>query len=257
MTFEDIVVERHDAVVHIAINRPQARNACRRQTVEEMARAVTHHAESGARAFVLSGDSNAFSSGADLKQMRSFTNEQRDANIRDAWLPFLEGVNHSKVPFIAAIRGHCVAGGLEIVLACHLRIASPDAKFGLPEILRGHIPGAGGTVRLPRLVGEGNALRYLLTGDSMAAEEALRMGLVNEIKPAGEVIAYSLALAARIASLSAKAVELTLRSVVGSRDAATAQALEAELQMCAEMREDRAYTEGLAAFTEKRPANYR
>ncbi len=257
MSFEDIVVERHDAVAHIRINRPQTRNACRRQTVEEMAQAVRQHTGSGAKAFVLSGDANAFSAGADLKQMRSSTNEQRDANIREVWLPFLEGINHSKVPFIAAIRGHCVAGGLEIVLACHLRIASPDAKLGLPEILRGHIPGAGGTVRLPRLVGEGNALRYLLTGDSMSADDALRMGLVNEIKPAEEVISYSIALAQRIASLSAKAIELTLRSVVGNRDLSMAQALQEELQMCIEMREDRAYAEGLAAFAEKRPADYR
>lgn len=116
---------------------------------------------------------------------------------------------------IAAVRGWAVGGGLELALACHLRIAGRSARFGQPEILRGHIPGAGGTVRLPRLVGIGRALQYLLTGDDIPADEAERIGLVNFVVADDAVLEAAEALGRRIAGLSEVAVRLTLQSVIG------------------------------------------
>jgi enoyl-CoA hydratase/carnithine racemase len=145
---------------------------------------------------------------------------------------------------------------MEIALACHLRVLGHSAKLGLMEILRGHIPGAGGTVRLPRLVGSGRALQYLLTGDTVDAEESLRIGLANTVVPDDEVVTSAVALGKRVAALSPKAVELTLRAVIAQRDLPLAEALQMEMALCREMRSHADYHEGLDAFVAKRDAEY-
>ena len=254
--FEDIVVERDGAVMQITLARPHARNALRRQTLDELLRAFGEAPASGTRAIVIAGDGTAFASGADLKEMRTSTTAQKEENLERRWGPLLQLIEEGPIPVIAAIRGYAVAGGLEIALAAHLRIAGHSAKLGLTEILRGHIPGGGGTVRLPRLVGVGHALRYLLTGDTVTADEALRIGLVNEVHPDEQVLPRAMALAQTIAAMSPTAVRLTLRAVIEQRELGLNAALALERQLCKEMRASRDYQEGLDAFVEKREPRY-
>lgn len=255
--FEDIRVERDGPVSIITISRPQARNAFRYQTLDEAIEAVREETVGGARALVFAGEGEyAFSSGADLKEMRSASIEQKEASLTRRWGPLLDGIEFGPVPAIAAIRGYAVAGGMELALACHLRVLGRSAKLGLMEILRGHIPGAGGTVRFPRLVGSGPALQYLLTGDTVDAEEALRIGLANLVVPDEEVVSRAVAFGKRIAALSPKAVELTLRAVIAQRDLPLPEALRFEMELCREMRAHADYHEGLDAFVEKREAEY-
>jgi len=254
---DDIRVTRDGPVSIITISRPQARNALRYQTLDETMEAVRQETARGARALVLTGEGeNAFSSGADLKEMRSASIEQKEDSLSRHWGPLLDGIESGPVPAIAAIRGYAVAGGMELALACHLRVLGRGAKLGLMEILRGHIPGAGGTVRFPRLVGSGRALQYLLTGDTVDADEALRMGLANMVVPDDEVVSRAVALGKRIAAFSPKAVELTLRAVIAQRDLPLAEALHFEMALCREMRAHADYHEGLDAFVEKREADY-
>jgi enoyl-CoA hydratase len=255
--FEDIRVERDGAVSIITICRPQARNAFRYQSLDEAIEAVRQETAHGARALVFTGEGgDAFSSGADLKEMRGADVPQKEASLARRWGPLMDGIEAGPVPAIAAIRGYAVAGGMELALACHLRVLGHSAKLGLMEILRGHIPGAGGTVRFPRLVGTGRALQYLLTGDTMDAQEALRSGLANLVVPDEEVLASAVALGKRIAALSPKAIELTLRAVMAQRDLPLAEALRVEMELCREMRKHADYHEGLDAFIEKRDADY-
>jgi enoyl-CoA hydratase/carnithine racemase len=255
--FTDLMVERDGPVSIITVNRPETRNAFRRTTLEEAIEAVRSETERGARALVFTGAGDkAFSSGADLKEMRTNDVPEKEANLVRRWRPLLEGIESGPVPAIAAVRGYALAGGMELLLACHLRVLGRSARLGLTEILRGHIPGGGGTVRLPRAIGESRALAHLLTGDLLDAQEALRVGLANAVVPDDEVLAHAVALGQRIAGLSRKAVELTLRSVVTQRDRPLADALSNEIELCREMRRSPDYTEGLDAFIQKREPRY-
>lgn len=254
--FEDIRVERDGPVTLIRIARPQSRNALRRKTLDELIDAFGGASASGTRAIVISGDGAAFASGADLKEMRASTTAEKEENLERRWGPLLKLIEEGPIPVIASIQGYAVAGGLEIALACHLRIAGQSANLGLTEILRGHIPGGGGTVRLPRLVGVGHALRYLLTGDTVSADEARRIGLVNEVLPDEQALPRAMAIAQSIARLSPTAVRLTLRAVMSQRELGLDDALALERELCKEMRASRDYQEGLDAFVAKREPRY-
>ncbi len=254
--FEDIRVARDGAVSVLTLNRPLARNALRKHSLVEMIEAVRQETAGGARALVITGEGGHFCAGADLKEMREDTVPVKEENLWKRWGPMLNNIESGPIPAIAALRGYAVAGGGEIALACHLRIAGRSTKLGLTEILRGHIPGGGGTVRLPRMVGTGQALKYLLTGDTIDAQEAYRIGLVNDVVADEEVLDRAVALGKRIAKLSPKAVELTLRSVMAQRDKPLAEALRFEMDLCREMRESPDYREGLDAFIAKREPRY-
>jgi enoyl-CoA hydratase len=256
--FDDLLLDVRAPIATIVINRPEARNACRYQTMVEIGRAVQMlQQEPGIRAIILTASCDkAFSAGADLKELKTRDPAQRDRELVEGFAETLRRIETSEVPVIAAVRGFALGGGMEIAMACHLRIAGQSALFGQPEILRGHIPGAGGTVRFPRLVGTGNALRYLLTGDQIGAEEAWRIGLVNWVVPDDRVLEQAMEIASRIAGLSRTAVALTLQAVVAGRDMPMEQALVFERALCSRMRHVPDYSEGLKAFEEKREPSY-
>jgi enoyl-CoA hydratase len=256
--FEDILYVVDPPLAVITINRPEVRNACRVQTLREIGQAVIKAGmDDSVGAVVLTGAGDkAFSAGADLKEARARKPSDSDHEIVEAWGEMLCRVERFSKPIVAAIRGYALGGGTEIAMACHLRIAGVTARFGQPEILRGHIPGAGGTVRLPRLIGEGRALLYLLTGDEIPAAEAERIGLVSKVVGDDRVLDEAKNLARRIAGLSRVAVELTLKSVLGGRDASLEGALLLERSLCGEMRHAPDYREGLDAFVEKRRPRY-
>lgn len=255
--WSDVRIERRGPVSLILVCRPAARNAFRRRTLDDARAAVEEELRQGARALVLTGEGDqSFSAGADLKEMRASNEDAKAAMLEIGWRSLLDAIESASVPVIAAIRGYAVGGGLELALACHIRIVAHNAKLGLPEILRGHIPGAGGTVRLPRMVGTGRALQYLLTGDFIDADEAYRIGLANSVVPDSEVVDRAIELANRIAGLPRLAVELTLRSVMTQRGLSLDDALRLERELCREMRKADDYVEGLDAFVQKRDPKY-
>ncbi len=160
-------------------------------------------------------------------------------------------------PVVAAVNGFALGGGLELALACHLRIASENARFGVPEVKLGIIPGYGGTVRLPRLVGRGRALQMILTGEMIDAEEAHRIGLVNDVVPQAALLESARGLAHRIMTNGPVAVALALEAVDHGYHATTDDALRFESNLFGLLASTEDMREGMAAFLEKRPAAFR
>src|SRR5256884_613774 len=189
MSYEPLLFAVRDAIATITINRPDKLNALNDQVVDELAHAAERIAsEDAIKGAILTGaGTKAFVAGADIGDLAKqgpFDGKAR-ALRGQAMLRRLETCGK---PVIAAVNGYALGGGCELAMACHLRIASDAAKFGQPEVKLGIAPGYGGTQRLPRLVGKGNALRLILTGDMIDAQEAYRIGLVNQVVTAGDLL---------------------------------------------------------------------
>ena len=172
--YRDVLATRSGPVATITINRPERRNACRFLTLDELIDAFEHCADDPTiRAAIITGAGDrAFSAGADLKEVYEVKEGIAIGNGIRKWSRLVRIIETFPKPVIAGVAGFALGGGTEIAIACHIRIAARSARFGLSEILRGHIPGAGGTVRFPRLIGEGPGLYHLLTGDLVSGEDA-------------------------------------------------------------------------------------
>lgn len=251
-----VVVETpQDGVALVRLNRPEARNALSVPLRRELAEAFTALAgDDSVRVAILTGDARAFAAGADLAEMAEM--DVLGAMARPV-ASLSAPIEKFPKPLIAAIEGFCLGGGLEIALACDLRIASQDATFGLPETGLGLIPGGGGTQRLPRLIGLGRALDMMMTGDRIDAPEALRIGLITRLSADHAALeSDSLALAARIAA----------RPPVATAFAKEAAAVGIQLDLPSGLRLERALftmllsgeerREAVAAFREKRKPDF-
>src|SRR5947199_184157 len=214
MTYQTLLFDLRDAVAFITINRPDKLNALNDQVVDELAHAAERVAtEDGIKGAILTGaGSKAFVAGADIGDLAKqgpFDGKAR-ALRGQAMLRRFETCGK---PVVAAINGYALGGGGELALACHLRLASETAKFGQPEVKLGIAPGYGGTQRLPRLVGKGNALQLILTGETIDAREAHRIGLVNKVVPAPELLAEAERMVRGILGMGPLAVRLALEAV--------------------------------------------
>ncbi len=208
----DSILRRDEgAVTVLTLNRPEVRNAMDTAMIRRLGQMVTALGEEPAvRVVVIAGaGEKAFSAGGDMDEMLTYDALKGD-RIMEAWQWGLEQIERSPKPVIAAIHGYAYGGGTELAMACHLRLAREDAKLGQTEIALDHIPGGGGTQRLPRLIPTGIAVEYLLTGDPIPAEAAWRLGLVNHVWPKARFWEEVMALAARIAGRSPTAVRYTL-----------------------------------------------
>ncbi|MCD6673202.1 MAG: enoyl-CoA hydratase-related protein [Burkholderiaceae bacterium] len=235
-------------------NRPSVLNALNRELIDEALDALGR-ISSDTRVLVLRGAGDrAFAAGADLVEMQERTIwTDLDFGPRRELARRLE---NAPFPTVAALNGAALGGGLELALACHLRIASENAKLGLPETRLGIMPGNGGTARLPRLVGQGRALQMMLLAETVEAREAEQIGLVNWVVPAQEFDARVAALADRLAQLAPVATRAVLDCVVRGADLSVDQAIENEhrwFQICLASPDKQ---EGVAAFLEKRPARF-
>lgn len=237
------------------VNRPKALNALNRDLVETLAATFEElGADSVMEGIVLTGaGGRAFVAGADIGELRDLTTESAFQYVRRGQ-EVLRTIEGTGKPVIAAIGGYALGGGLELALACHLRVAGPKAKLGLPEVKLGVIPGYGGTQRLPRLIGRGRALRMILTGDPVGADEALAAGLVDAVHE--DAVAGAAALLDRVLANGPLAVRNALLAVdaglSGLEDGLLAEAsLFSSLAGTDDMRE------GLGAFLEKRPPRFR
>ncbi|MFN8533933.1 MAG: enoyl-CoA hydratase-related protein [Dehalococcoidia bacterium] len=239
----------------ITLNRPDALNALNSAMLDELDAALDRLRSSASRALIVTGAGDrAFCAGADVRELVGRTLESSWAGTERGQAVF-QKLDDLPMPSIALVNGYALGGGLELALACTFRLAVPSAKVGLPEIKLGIIPGYGGTQRLSRLVGQGWALDLILTGRTVGAEEALRLGLVHRIVD-GEPLAAAQRFAEEFTGYSRLAVRLARLAIRRAGETSLQEGLrsEAELTTLAFMTEDAA--EGFRAFLEKRPPRF-
>jgi enoyl-CoA hydratase len=259
VTFQRIRVvpeEGAPGVVRLTIDRPEARNAIDRETIAEIRGALAQiAADEAARVLIVTGaGEKVFVSGADVRTLLARTTKDvlEAGNNR-----LFREIEDLAIPTIAAVNGFALGGGLELALACDLRIASTNAKLGLPETGLGILPGAGGTQRLPRIVGLGVAKEMVLTGRILDSDEALRVGLVNKVVPPGELLAAAKEIAVEIAKRAPLAVRLAKMSLNASSAAPLPVGLDFEIVAQTVLNSTADMKEGMTAFLEKRAAKYR
>jgi E-phenylitaconyl-CoA hydratase len=254
----EVLFERDGHVATITLNRPEAMNALNaavRRGLAEAWKTVREDADIWVVIITGAGE-RAFSAGADLVEMSQRRQSGGADPFWDAATPSLNrGLDVAK-PIIAAINGYCLGGGLEIALACDLRIAAEHAQFGLTEVTRGIIPGGGGTQRLPRAIPVGAALEMLFTGERMPAQEAFRLGLINRVVPAAELMTEARALADRINKNAPLAVRAVKEAALRGLQVPLEQGLRIESFLSRVVHDTEDSREGPRAFAEKRPAQF-
>jgi enoyl-CoA hydratase len=257
MTYQTLLFEARDGIAFVTVNRPDKLNALNDQVMAELADAVERiTTTSDVRGVLITGAGpKAFIAGADigdLSRQGPFDGKAR-AMRGQAVLRRLETCGK---PVIAAVNGYALGGGCELAMACHLRIASDTAKFGQPEVKLGIAPGYGGTQRLPRLVGKGVALQLILTGEMIDAQEAYRIGLVNKVVPAAELLAESEKLLRGILAMAPLAVRLCLEAVDQGFEMTLDEGLLLEANHFGLLAATNDMKEGTQAFLEKRPPRF-
>jgi enoyl-CoA hydratase len=257
MDFANLLYENQDGIAYITMNRPKALNALNQETLEELNQLMDALAkDSSVQVVILTGSGEkAFVAGADITQMQSMS-AITGRNFGKLGQAVFNKIENLPQPVIAAVNGFALGGGCELAMACDIRIASEKAKFGQPEVTLGITPGFAGTQRLPRLVGKGRAKQLLYTADTIDAQEAFRIGLVNEVAPAESLMAVARAMALKIQSRAPVAVQLCKAAVNEGMDTdlETGTAYEAEVfGLCFATNDQK---EGMAAFTEKRKAKF-
>jgi len=257
MNFSNILLSQDQGLAIVTINRPKKLNALNKRTIEELSTALKLlDKDSSIKVIVITGsEEKAFVAGADISEFAHFNVEnggELAAKGQEMVFDFIE--NFSK-PVIAAINGFALGGGLELAMACHFRVASENAKMGLPEVSLGVIPGYGGTQRLPQLVGKGRAMELIMTAGMISAEEALRIGLVNHVVPQNELLSSVKKIVDKIMRNSSVAISGAINAVNANyRDGVNGYQVEvSEFGKCFGTQD---FKEGTTAFLEKRKANF-
>ena len=257
MAYETLMFDKRDAIGYVKINRPEKLNAMNHKVMEELFDCFQAlHKDVEVRVVILTGSGEkAFVAGADINELAGQTPIEGKETSQFGQRVFNLIENLGK-PVIAAINGFALGGGCELAMACTLRVASETARLGQPEVKLGIIPGYAGSQRLPRLVGKCRALELILTGEPVTAHEAHRMGLVNQVVPAAELLAAAEKLAHKIIANAPLAIKLAMEAVNHGMEMPTAegQFLEATLFGLCCTTTDR--KEGTRAFLEKRPAKF-
>src|SRR5258705_2977985 len=223
-TFENLLYEKKDAIAYVTLNRPKVLNALSRRTWEDLRAAFEDARDDAAvRGVVLTGAGDkAFIAGADISELAHVTAVEAKASSAygQGVLDLIENLGK---PVIASLNGFAIGGGCETAMACTIRIAAEHAKFGQPEVKLGLIPGGGGTQRLPRLVGKGRALQLILTGETISAQDAYRIGLINEVVPAANLIARAETILKQISANAPIAVKFSLEAANKGLDTSQAE----------------------------------
>jgi enoyl-CoA hydratase/carnithine racemase len=252
-----VLLETRGPVAWITLNRPQALNAidmAMRAALPEAIRAA--EADAAVRVLVLRGaGERAFCAGADIKEFAEIPSptEYRQSRVHDSWI---RAFDEARKPILASIQGVCLGGGLEIALACDLRIAAEDALFGLPETGLGVITGVGGSQRLPRLIGSGAAMDMILTGERIPARRAQELGLVTRMVPAAELASATETLAGQIAARPPMAMAFAKEAVRAARDLPLREGLRLEADMMTLLMNTEDRLEAAQAFREKRAPRF-
>ena len=256
--YNTLLLDLRDGIAIVTVNRPDKLNALNDEVITELGQLAHQAAEDAAiRALILTGSgTKAFIAGADIGELAQCDDQTARELSRKGSAIFREIEELSK-PVIAAVNGFALGGGCELALACHVRLASENAKFGQPEVKLGTCPGYGGTVRLPRLIGRGRAIELLTTGAMIDAAEAFRIGLVNRVWPQGQLLPEAEKLARAMVEPAPRAVAACLSLVDDQENHTLDAALERESEVFGELAATADFREGTAAFIEKRKAAFR
>jgi enoyl-CoA hydratase len=257
MNFQNILTAKEGHIFTITLNRPDKLNALNHLTIQEVGLAMKlANGDPEVRGIILTGSGEkAFAAGADISEFAHFSPDEAEKLSRDGNSVFT-AIEHSAKPVIAAVNGFALGGGCELAMACQLRIASENAKFGQPEVNLGLTPGYAGTQRLVQLIGKGKALEYLMTADMIPAAEALRLGLVNYVVPQTELLGKAREMLDKIASKAPLAIAAVIRCV-NAHYAYDQDGFETEVEEFAECFGTDDFREGSTAFLEKRKAEFR
>jgi enoyl-CoA hydratase/carnithine racemase len=256
-TLANVLYEKKGAIAYVTVNRPKVLNALNTPTWKDLRTAfMDARGDAAVRGVILTGAGDkAFIAGADISELAhvaAFEAEQASRFGQDV----LDLVENLGKPVVAAVNGFALGGGCETAMACTIRLAVDTAKFGQPEVMLGLLPGGGGTQRLPRLVGKGRALQLILTGETISAQEAYRIGLVNEIVPAADLITRAETILKRIAANAPISVGFALEAVNKGLETSQSDALLLEASyfgLCAATEDKK---EGTTAFLEKRAPHF-
>jgi enoyl-CoA hydratase len=256
-SFETLLIEKTGSIGQITLNRPDILNALNRQAVAELAAAMeAFGADDAIRGIILTGSGDkAFAAGSDIDELSRLTAVEAEDLARQGQA-LMDLVENLGKPVVAALNGYAIGGGCELALACTMRVAADHARLSQPEVRLGLIPGFGGTQRLPRLIGKGRALQMILSGDMMDAQEACRIGLVDEIVPKERLIDRAEAILLTIASNAPLAVRYALEAVNNGMEMTQAQGLQLEAALFGRAASSEDVKEGTAAFLERRKPRF-
>ena len=258
MTFENLLFEKKNSIAYVTVNRPKVLNALNAATMSDLRTVFTQlRDDHEVRVVILTGaGEKSFVAGADIGELRK-NNPIEAKEYTHRGQAVLDLIENLGKPVIACINGFALGGGCELAMACTMRLAAENAKLGQPEVKLGIIPGYGGTQRLPRLVGKGLAMQLLLTGEMMTAQEAHRIGLVNEVVPADQLISRAEAIAQTIIKNAPLAIQYCLEAVNHGMETTLPEGLFLEATLFAVSCASDDKKEGTSAFLEKRQANFK
>jgi enoyl-CoA hydratase len=255
MKYQQIIVSVKENIQYITINRPEKLNALNKDVLAELADAIATAVQSEeVRGVLLTGSGEkAFVAGADISEFQNYTLAEGKQLAKNGHLQVFDAIENCPKPVVAAINGFALGGGLELAMACHIRIASNNAKLGLPEVTLGLIPGYGGTQRLTQLIGKGRAIEMITTADMITAEKAVQIGLVNEVVAQEELIAKAEEILNKIKSRAPLAIASAIKAVNASLKN-DVNGFEVEIAEFANCFQTTDFKEGVSAFLEKRKA---
>lgn len=255
--FQNLLIDYSERIQHIIINRESKLNALNKETLAELHTAIYDalNNDKVGGIIITGAGQKAFVAGADIAEFSSFDAAKGEKLARDGQRLVFNQIENSKKPIIAAVNGFALGGGLELALACHIRIASDNAKMGLPEVSLGLIPGYGGTQRLTQLVGKGKALEIILTADMITADEAHKIGLVNHVVSPDELLTKAEEIMNRILLRSPSAIENAIAAVNASQQNGV-DGYEIEITNFGKSFGTADFKEGVSAFLEKRKPHF-
>jgi enoyl-CoA hydratase/carnithine racemase len=258
MVYETITVEREGPATILRINRPKQRNAINLKAIDELLQALTEaDTDKTVRGVILTGNASVFSAGADLNDALQIESVEAGVAYFRRWHCLCESLERLTKPTIAAVEGHCMTGGFEVALACDLRVAAQSASFTITSSRIGTVAGAGGTQRLPRIVGRAYALEIMFSAEPVSGEHAYRIGLVNKLVKDGEALAEAKRMIDLYATRAPLSLALAKRAIYRGLDMDLASGLELETFLVTTIYGTEDKKEGISAFLEKRPARFR
>ena len=257
MRFNTLLVHLENDILIITIDRPKKLNALNKETISELHHAIKEaDANKNVRAIILMGNGEkAFVAGADISEFADFDVQQAAQLSREGQMLLFDFIENLSTPVIAAVNGFALGGGLELAMAAHFRVASDNARMGLPEVSLGVIPGYGGTQRLAQLIGKGRALEMIMTAQMIDASKAEQWGLVNAVTSQEELIPYCISLAEKIKRNGPLAISAAIKSVNANFDKSI-NGYDVEISEFAKCFGTKDFKEGTMAFLDKRKANF-